>query len=105
MNKLLGKVEEGAKKLANHQVWFFMFFFFFLFAGDVVYDLEAGHDDDVEGGLGNICWQIIRFLFCVISLIMMLRGWGAKNLSNHQVCFLFLFVSLYGDVFFCTFCW
>ena len=50
MNKLLGKVEEGAKKLANHQVWFFMFFFFFLFAGDVVYEVEAGHDDDVEGG-------------------------------------------------------
>ena len=50
MNKLLGKVEEGAKKLANHQVCFFMFFFFFIFAGDVVYEVEAGHDDDVEGG-------------------------------------------------------
>ena len=30
MNKLLGKVEEGAKKLANHQVCFFSFSFFFL---------------------------------------------------------------------------
>ena len=29
MNKLLGKVEEGAKKLANHQVFFLCSFSFF----------------------------------------------------------------------------
>ena len=39
MNKLLGKVEEGAKKLANHQVCFFVLF---LFAGDEDYEFEAG---------------------------------------------------------------
>ena len=50
MNKLLGKVEEGAKKLANHQVCFLCSFSFFPFAGDVDYEVEAGHDDDVEGG-------------------------------------------------------
>ena len=39
VNKLLGKVEEGAKKLANHQVCFFVLF---LFAGDEDYEFEAG---------------------------------------------------------------
>ena len=30
---------------------------------------------------------------------------GSKELVKSPGLFLFLFVSLYGDVFFCTFCW
>ena len=81
MNKLLGKVEEGAKKLANHQVCFFFFVF-----------------GRCPGFVCSLFLVYVCFLFVFAGDDDYDSGKGAKKLANHQVCFLCSFSFFFSLV-------